>query len=153
MDETDIIKNELFWTADTASREFGISRSTVFRRFKNANLIGRDDVRTSEVIKALFGDTYEEKIKLLRAQRRLAERKLKAFDGRVIDLERLEELINEVASEARNYLEDSHVTDDEFDQVLSVLNSIPSRIDDALKNARKAISSEPEVEPEEEDEE
>jgi hypothetical protein len=36
---------------------------------------------------------------------------------------------------------------------MSVLNSIPSRIDDALKNARKAISSEPEVEPEEEDEE
>src|SRR4029077_9112620 len=123
-----------------AAREFGVSRATVFRKFKNAGLVGSKGVRTVDVVRALFGDTNEERAKLLKAQRKLAERKLGAFDGDFIDLKALIAVLYDSLTEVQSCLEQSHIARIHSEMVLELFNKIPGKIDEVLAKTKKSAS-------------
>src|SRR5262245_20041527 len=84
--------NENFiWTPFDIMREFGLGKSAVFQKLKDAGLTGGPgEYTTAEVCRALDGDLKVELTALVRAQKEEQEMRVAQMRGYLIDLRELE---------------------------------------------------------------
>jgi hypothetical protein len=147
-----IPEDSLLWDAESAAREFRVGRSTVFKKFKAAGLIGSQGVRTVDVISALFGDAAAERTKLLRAQRKLAEKRLKAFGGDLLPATEVNQMLADIYNLIKRELEQTHVTEAEYGMILLGFKRIPDGLEELVKKARKKATAIEDDEEEDDDE-
>jgi hypothetical protein len=133
----------LLLSADDAAREFGIPRSTMYRKLKAVGIDTKNGVTIQDCVRAAYGDLYEQRVGLVTAQRRMAEMREAEMRGRLIDMEELGKALIPTLAEVRNAVEDSRATDDEVAAILRACNGIVTALADTLK----AGSAKPDAEP------
>jgi hypothetical protein len=122
----------LVWSADDAVREWNVPKATVYRKIKAAGLDPRA-MTTLEVHRALFGDQHLERTKLVAAQRRMAESREKQLNGDLVPVSRLRQALIDPLVNLKRAIKDSHVTDGEYDTILTAIGLLATTLDEASK--------------------
>ena len=92
-------ENSIVWTQSLIASEFGMDSRTVGKKFNAAGIkTKRDGYRTSEVLKALFGDIDSERLRKTREEADQIMLKNAQARGSVIDLADVDKLWTGIAS-------------------------------------------------------